>query len=127
MASFAERLRDEIEYSGMSQKEFAAKANIKKRALDMYLGSQKSMPPADTAVKIASVLGVSVEYLVTGKEIHPAVSLIKNTQLLVLYNDLKILPREVSDTLKKLVRSLSQYEYGRKTLPPQNENREARE
>jgi transcriptional regulator with XRE-family HTH domain len=68
MADFAERLREAIEYSGMLQKEIALKAGIKKRALDMYLGAQKSMPPADVAVQLAGVLGVSVEYLVTGKE-----------------------------------------------------------
>lgn len=43
-------------------------AGIKKRALDMYVGSQASMPPADVAVKLAQVLDVSVEYLVTGNE-----------------------------------------------------------
>ena len=67
MSAFSERLKEEIEYKGFLQKEVAAKANIKKRALDMYLGSRASMPPADTAVKIAKVLGISVEYLVTGK------------------------------------------------------------
>ena len=44
------------------------KARIKKRALDMYLGSQSSMPPADVAVRLAKVLGVTVEYLVTGEQ-----------------------------------------------------------
>jgi transcriptional regulator with XRE-family HTH domain len=73
MADFTERLREAIEYSGMLQKEIALKAGIKKRALDMYLGAQKSMPPADVAVQLAGVLGVSVEYLVTGKEPSAAV------------------------------------------------------
>ncbi len=67
MISFADRLRAEIEYQGMLQKELAFKAGIKKRALDMYLGSQSSMPPADVAVRLAKVLGVTVEYLVTGE------------------------------------------------------------
>ncbi len=42
MSDFAERLRESIEYTGLPQKEIAAKAGIKKRALDMYLGNQKS-------------------------------------------------------------------------------------
>ncbi|MDR0551887.1 MAG: helix-turn-helix domain-containing protein [Spirochaetaceae bacterium] len=71
MADFAERLREAIEYSGLLQKEIALKAGIKKRALDMYLGVQKSMPPADAAVQLAGVLGVTVEYLVTGKNPPP--------------------------------------------------------
>jgi transcriptional regulator with XRE-family HTH domain len=66
--SFTDRLREEIDYSGLLHKEIADKAGIKKRAFDMYVGVQASMPPADIAVRIAQVLGVSVEYLVTGKE-----------------------------------------------------------
>jgi transcriptional regulator with XRE-family HTH domain len=56
----------------LTQKEFATKAGIKKRSLDGYLGPQKSLPLADAAVKIAKALGVSVEYLVTGKDAHYA-------------------------------------------------------
>jgi len=37
--------------------------------LDCYLGVRASMPPADIAIKIANALGVTVEYLVTGKEL----------------------------------------------------------
>ena len=66
MATFADRLREEIEYIGISQKELAERAGIKKRALDMYVGYRESMPPADVAVRLAKVLHVSVEYLVTG-------------------------------------------------------------
>lgn len=66
MSDFAQRLREEIESSGLLQREVAEKAGIKKRALDMYLGAQGSMPPADVAIKLAKALNVSVEYLVTG-------------------------------------------------------------
>lgn len=68
MNTFSERLRAEIEYSGLLQKEVAYRAGIKKRALDMYLGAQGSMPPADVAVRLAKVLNVTVEYLVTGSD-----------------------------------------------------------
>lgn len=65
---FRSRLREEIEFSGLLDKEVASRAGITKRALDSYVGSQASMPSAEVAVKIAKVLGVSVEYLVTGNE-----------------------------------------------------------
>lgn len=68
MLGFASRLREEIEYNGLLQKELATKANVKKRALDMYLGARESMPPADVAVRLAKALGVTVEYLVTGTD-----------------------------------------------------------
>jgi transcriptional regulator with XRE-family HTH domain len=53
----------------MLVKELAAISGVQKRALDTYLLAENaSMPPADTAVKIANALGISVEYLVTGNE-----------------------------------------------------------
>ncbi len=64
--TFRERLRELIEYQGLFDKEVAARAGISKRSMDSYVGSEACMPSAEVAVKIARVLGVSVEYLVTG-------------------------------------------------------------
>ena len=66
---FRDNLKQELNLSGMLVKELAAASGVQKRALDTYLLSENaSMPPADSAVKIARVLGVSVEYLVSGEE-----------------------------------------------------------
>ena len=66
---FRENLKQELSFNGMLVKELAAASGVRKRALDTYLLSENaSMPPADTAVKIARTLGVSVEYLVTGTD-----------------------------------------------------------
>ncbi|MDE7383777.1 MAG: helix-turn-helix domain-containing protein [Treponemataceae bacterium] len=65
--NFRSRLREEIAFSGLSNKEVAAKAEITKRALDSYVSSQSCMPSADVAVRLAKVLHTSVEYLVTGE------------------------------------------------------------
>jgi transcriptional regulator with XRE-family HTH domain len=66
---FRENLKQELSFNGMLVKELAAATGIPKRALDTYLlSTNASIPPADTAVKIAHALGVSVEYLVTGEE-----------------------------------------------------------
>ena len=67
MNTFADRLHEEIDYLGLTRKELAFKANVKIRALDMYLGTQGSMPPADVAYRLAKALNVTVEYLVTGE------------------------------------------------------------
>jgi transcriptional regulator with XRE-family HTH domain len=67
-ANFRENLRAELDYLGLTVKELSARTGIAKGTLDCYLGLRASMPPADAAVKIANTLGVSVEYLVTGKE-----------------------------------------------------------
>jgi transcriptional regulator with XRE-family HTH domain len=65
---FRKTLREELDYQGLTVKELALKSAVAKGALDSYLGKQASMPPADVAVRIASALGVTVEYLVNGEE-----------------------------------------------------------
>ena len=66
--SFRETLREAIDFSGLEQKELAYKANISLRNIENYLRENASIPSADKAVQIAQVLGVTVEYLVTGKD-----------------------------------------------------------
>jgi len=65
---FRENLKTELMYSGILVKELAAKTGLKKHTIDNYLSVRGRMPAADVAVRIASVLGVSVEYLITGQE-----------------------------------------------------------
>lgn len=72
--TFRERLREQIEYCGLLDKEVAARAGITKRAIDSYVGSEACMPSAEVAVRLAKVLGVSVEYLVTGAEAEKPVA-----------------------------------------------------
>ena len=61
-------MKSQLEYSGMLVKELAARSGIKKKTIDSYLGSRGYKPSAEVAVSIAKVLGVSVEYLVTGMD-----------------------------------------------------------
>jgi transcriptional regulator with XRE-family HTH domain len=65
--SFKENLKNEMGYQDLQLKELAAKTGISKNTLVNYLTGHNSVPGADSAVKIARALGVSVEYLVTGK------------------------------------------------------------
>jgi transcriptional regulator with XRE-family HTH domain len=67
-SDFKKNLRAELDYLDLTVKELSAKTGVAKGTLDCYLGTRASMPPADIAVKIADALGISVEYLVTGKE-----------------------------------------------------------
>jgi transcriptional regulator with XRE-family HTH domain len=66
--TFRKTLRDELDFQGLTVKELAQKSAVAKGALDSYLGKQASIPPADTAVRIAAALGVTVEYLVNGQD-----------------------------------------------------------
>ena len=110
MSDFSKRLRSEIEYNCMNHKEFAAKAGIKKRALDAYLGSQQSIPPADVAVKIAAALGVSVEYLVTGKEYKQSVDISDYIKFKKILDDLSVLPNEILEPIKAVIKSFANNE-----------------
>jgi len=110
MTDFSKRLSSEIEYLGLNRKEFAAKAGIKKRALDAYLGAQQSMPPADTAVKIANALGLSVEYLVTGKEYKQSVDISGYLKFKGILDDLAVLPEEILVPIKTVIKTFADSE-----------------
>ena len=110
MSDFSHRLRSEIDYIGLNQKEFAAKVGIKKRALDAYLGAQQSMPPADIAVKIASALGLSVEYMVTGKAYQHSIDISGYLQFRSLLDDLMLLPAEILDPIQAMIKAAADNE-----------------
>ena len=87
---FRENLKSQLDYSGMLVKELAAHSGIKKKTLDSYLGNQGCTPSAEAAVSIAKALGVSVEYLVTGKDTRnerPLSSLPTDLQEIVLVSE----------------------------------------
>lgn len=65
---FRENLKDELTFKDIQTKELAAKTGISLNTLNHYLVQNSASPSAENAVKIATALGVSVEYLVTGKE-----------------------------------------------------------
>jgi transcriptional regulator with XRE-family HTH domain len=65
---FKENLKSELTYSGMLVKELAAKSGVAKYSLDNYLNKRGQLPSIEAGVKIAQALGVTAEYLVTGKD-----------------------------------------------------------
>jgi len=75
--SFRERLRETLDFIGMEQKELAEKSGLSLKTIQNYVKKDSSVPLADKAVIVAQALGVSVEYLITGKKTkkadHPAV------------------------------------------------------
>jgi len=104
--SFRENLREALDYNGLEQKELAYEANVSLRNIENYLREDASIPMADKAVRIAKALGVTVEYLVTGKNapaeantfIDPEVrkflrvikKLPKNKQTIIIKNALQL-------------------------------------
>ena len=101
---FRENLKDELKYQDIRVKELADKTGISKRVIDHYLAEKYTEPTAETAVKIAKELGVSVEYLVTGKN-----SKIPETikpEIIDLLKDINHLPDKDIDFVKEMVKRL---------------------
>ncbi len=64
--SFWETVEEVREYRDISRKELAYKADFSLNSISTGI-ARNSVPSADVACRIAKVLGVSVEFLVTGK------------------------------------------------------------
>jgi transcriptional regulator with XRE-family HTH domain len=91
--SFSENLREALDFRGIRQKELANKANLSLRNIENYLRENASIPSADKAVQIAKVLGVTVEYLVTGKSPNTIKSASIEHEIRKLINALNDLPK----------------------------------
>jgi len=65
--SFRDNLRETLDYLSIEQKELATKTGLSLKTIENYVKKDSSVPSADKAVLIAQALGVTVEYLVTGK------------------------------------------------------------
>ena len=66
--SFRDNLRETLDFLCMEQKDLAKKTGLSLKTIENYVKKGASVPSADKAVMIAQALGVSVEYLVTGKK-----------------------------------------------------------
>lgn len=66
--AFRDNLKSELTYKDIRVKELAHKTGISKHTLDHYLTENGTTPSVEYAIKIANALGVSVEWLVTGKD-----------------------------------------------------------
>lgn len=64
---FWNNVKEELDYKLLSQKELAAKTKISYNTIQSWITKDR-LPDASDSVKIAKVLDVSVEYLVTGQE-----------------------------------------------------------
>ena len=85
-SNFRENLRNELDFQGLIVKELSAKTDIPVGTLDCYLRTQAVEPSAENAVKIANALQVSVEYLITGKNVsrgNPRINLMQEARELI--------------------------------------------
>lgn len=81
MLKFWIRVRDSLDYLGLSQKELAEQIQESYNTLQSWI-SKDRLPNAEQAVKIAATLQTSVEFLVTGKSARNRVAHAKTVKLL---------------------------------------------
>lgn len=100
---FKANLRDQLSYLGMTVQELAEKSKISKRTIENYLSKRGSIPPADYACRMADVLGVSVEWLVTGREQRHSREHLEEAELRPLIKKLVSLSPEVQNAVRTLI------------------------
>ena len=64
--NFSENLKEAMFCKNITSLELAQKTGIKIDTINSYLKTKGTIPSADKAVRIAQILGVTVEFLVTG-------------------------------------------------------------
>lgn len=111
MSNFWERVDEELEYKGMNRKSLATEVgfNLGNIGKGIQLGSS---PSADTAVKIAKVLNVSVEYLVTGQDSSlqkENLDLHRYREYSSFINQLDSLPENQRELIKSIVAKMNDW------------------
>lgn len=104
--SFRENLKKELFYNDIKTKELARKINVPYTTTLAYLDKRGVMPNAEIAVRIAKVLNVSVEYLVTGKEEFKDSDFIKKTVLNPMIDELLSLPKPLLTGIQNFIHVL---------------------
>ena len=100
----------ELDYLGMTNKALAEQAGFD--ASNIGRGIRlKSSPSVDTAVKIANILNVSVEYLVTGKDSQDNEKKLGNTnrfqKYLPILIKLESIPEKSRASIIQLINDIS--------------------
>jgi hypothetical protein len=71
------------------------------------------MPPADVAARLADALGVSVEYLVTGKTSRQSYDLSDYLKFRGVISDLRVLPDEILNPITAMIKAAAEQERGK--------------
>jgi transcriptional regulator with XRE-family HTH domain len=113
---FYKRMKDRADSLGKLMKEVAIAGGIKQPSLSEWKETN-AIPHADVAIKIADFLGVSVNWLITGKESKPALSQDRQ-KLLAVYDALPDSAKpEALLVLQVLL--LHEQKIGRRNPPPE--------
>lgn len=112
MSDFWKRVDDELDYLGINRTYLANKCGFSLTNIGQGI-KLGSTPSADTAVKIAKVLNVSVEYLVTGENPslkNEGVDIKKYREYSSLISQLDSLPENQKELVKSIVTKMSEWD-----------------
>ena len=105
--SFRENLRETLDFLYIGQKELAIKTGLSLKTIENYVKKASSIPSADKAVLIAHALGVTVEYLVTGKNKNDTVEIkTGNKEIIDIFQKLNNYNHEVIISIAKVLLNL---------------------
>lgn len=109
MSDFWKRVDEELDFLGISRTYLANKCEFSLTNIGQGI-KLGSTPSADTAVKIAKVLNVSVEYLVTGQDSSlqkENLDLHKYREYSSFINQLDSLPENQRELIKSIVAKMN--------------------
>ena len=104
MSDFWRRVDEELEYKGINRTYLAKECGFSLTNIGQGI-KLGSTPSAETAVKIAKVLGVTVEYLVTGQENLSIKE--SNSELNIIIHDLRHLSETDLNIAKGIIKRMT--------------------
>lgn len=111
MSDFWKRVDNELDYLGINRTYLANKCGFSLTNIGQGI-KLGSTPSADTAVKIAKVLKVSVEYLVTGQDstlTKENIDFQKYREYSTFISQLDSLPENQKDLIKDMVSKMCEW------------------
>lgn len=103
---FWDNVLEELDYIGMSNRTLAKKAGFDPSNIGRGI-RLKSSPSVETAVKIAEVLNVSVEYLVYGKDFETAKKRSMLQKYAKTFEKLESIPEKSRNSILSLIENVS--------------------
>jgi transcriptional regulator with XRE-family HTH domain len=105
MKNIGDRIIELRKQKAWSQAELANKVGVSKAQMSRYEG-KNVQPPADTIMKIANLLGTTVDFLINGSTDNKAMSALKDANALAQYKELETLPEKEKNTILHVLNAL---------------------
>lgn len=105
MNTFLLKLKDELDYQGITQKELAFKTGLSINTIHSWF-SKDIIPPLDSAYKVSQALNQPLEYFINGDIFLPNNSGL-NERELTLFSNFRKLSEDQKKNIENIVEALS--------------------